>query len=141
MVWTDMTRKALAIMFEAHKNDVDKAGAPYVFHPFTVAQGMTDETSCCVALLHDLLEDHGDVWSAAKLKDAGFTDDVIRAVLLLTRAENQDYMEYVRTLATNDVARRVKIADLENNMDISRTGGVKPTKYGRYAEALRYLKT
>ena len=57
MIYTDKTKAALKLCFEAHKNQVDKSGLPYVFHPFHLAESMTDEATTIVALLHDVVED------------------------------------------------------------------------------------
>lgn len=57
MIYTEMTKKAMRIAFDAHKEQVDKTGLPYIFHPFHLAEQMTDEISVCAALLHDVVED------------------------------------------------------------------------------------
>ena len=57
MIYTDLTKKALKFCFEAHKNQYDKSGMPYVFHPFHLAEQMTTEETTVVALLHDVVED------------------------------------------------------------------------------------
>ena len=72
MIYSELVNKACNIMFEAHKNDIDKGGYPYVFHPFYLATQMDDEYSTCVALLHDVIEDHGDLYSFDSLTEAGF---------------------------------------------------------------------
>lgn len=139
MIYTPMTKKACNIMYDAHRDDFDKGGYPYVFHPFILASQMQDEDSCCVALLHDVIEDHGDIYSIDDLKDAGFGDNIIEALKLLTHNKSVPYMDYVKSIGTNKVATVVKIADLKHNMDVTRTGGVKPKKYDVYKEALEYL--
>ena len=63
MYYSELVKKACVLMFEAHKNDLDKGGYPYVFHPFYLATQMEDEASTCVALLHDVIEDHGDEYT------------------------------------------------------------------------------
>ena len=60
MYYSELVRKACGIMYDAHREDVDKGGYPYVFHPFYLAVQMDDEESVCAALLHDVIEDHGD---------------------------------------------------------------------------------
>ena len=57
MIYTDMTKKALKLSFEAHKDQVDKSGIPYVYPPYHLAEQMTDENTTIVALLHDVAED------------------------------------------------------------------------------------
>ena len=63
MIYSKLVNKACNIMFEAHRNDIDKGGYPYVFHPFYLATQMDDEYSTCVSLLHDVIEDHGNLYS------------------------------------------------------------------------------
>ena len=127
-------------MFEAHKNDIDKGGYPYVFHPFYLATQMDDEYSTCVALLHDVIEDHGDLYSFDSLTEAGFPVCVIDALKCLTHNSSIPYMDYIKHLANNQIAKKVEIADLKHNLDSSRTNGKKAPKYKLYLEALNYLE-
>ena len=82
MIYTPMTKKAIKVMFEAHKNQVDKNGMPYVFHPFHLAEQMTDEASTVVALLHDVIEDTD--CTLEDLKNMGFSNEVCDALSFLT---------------------------------------------------------
>ena len=139
MFYSAQVRKACNILFEAHKDDVDKGGHPYVFHPFYLATQMDDEESVCVALLHDVIEDHGDKYSFESLEEDGFSPEIIGALRLLTHAKDVPYMEYVEAIAKNPIARKVKIADLKHNLDERRIEGNKPKKYETYIQALDYL--
>lgn len=139
MIWTELTRMAARIACEAHKNDVDKAGLPYVLHLATVAEAQTDEAATCVAWLHDLVEDHGDEWTIGGLSLYGFPHDVLHAVALLTHRDGENYADYIWNIAEDPIAKRVKIADLRHNMDTTRLGGVKPPKYDLYVKALAFL--
>lgn len=125
MVYSELVRRACSIMYDAHKDDVDKGGYPYVFHPFYLAAQMEDEESVCTALLHDVIEDHGDRYSLDGLERAGFPASVIHALRLLTHGDGVPYMDYVEALAEDPIARKVKAADLRHNMDASRLGGVR----------------
>ena len=140
MLYSDRIRKACDILFDAHRDDRDKGGYPYVFHPFYLATQMEDEASVCVALLHDVIEDHGDRYSFESLAAEGFGDEVIAALRLLTHEKGVPYMDYVKAIAENPIARRVKLADLRHNMDTTRTGGVQAPKYALYREALTCLE-
>lgn len=140
MLYSPLIRKAIHIMFQAHKEDLDKGGYPYVFHPFYLASQMPDEDSTIVALLHDVLEDHGDVWSFEKLAGEGFNENVIEAVRLMTHDTEVPYLDYVRKLSANPIARRVKFADLKHNMDKARTDGQVAKKQELYEQALNILK-
>ena len=118
MIYTTFTKKALRISFNAHKNQLDKSGMPYVYHPFHVAEQMKDEYSTCVALLHDVVEDT-DI-TLDELKSNGFPDEVIEALLLMTHSDDVPYLDYIRNLKDNPIARKVKSADLAHNSDLSR---------------------
>lgn len=118
MLYTDLTKKALKISFDAHKNQVDKSGMPYVYHPFHLAEQMDDEISTCVALLHDVVEDTDTTLD--ELKSDGFPDEVIEALSLMTHSDDVPYLDYVRAMKDNPIARKVKLADLAHNSDLSR---------------------
>ena len=140
MLYSEMVKKASLVCFDAHKEDVDKGGYPYVMHPFYLAFQMPDEDSVCVALLHDVIEDHSDKYSFEYLEKAGFNENVLAALRLLTHEEGVPYMEYVAKIKTNETATRVKIADLEHNLDSTRRGGDKSFyKDETYQKALAYL--
>lgn len=141
MFYSELVLKASQIMFEAHKDDVDKGGYPYVFHPYHLASQMDDEESVCVALLHDVIEDHSDLYSFEDLRNAGFNNQIIDALQLLTHGENMPYMDYIERISRNPIAKKVKIADLEHNLDIRRVGNAKPPKYNTYIEALLFLRS
>lgn len=133
--------KACRILFDAHKDDTDKGGYPYVFHPFYLATCMDDEITACVALLHDVIEDHGDRFSFESLRGEGFPEEVIAALRLLTHRKEVPYPDYVKAIAADPVAARVKMADLRHNLDARRTDGRPPKKEAQYREALAYLES
>ena len=118
MLYTPMTKKALCLCFEAHKEQKDKSGLPYVFHPFHLAEQMETEETTVVALLHDVVEDTD--YSLADLEDMGFSKSVLDALALLTHDPSVDYMDYVRAIKANPIARTVKLADLRHNSDLTR---------------------
>ena len=140
MYYSELVKKACVISYDAHKEDTDKGGYPYVFHPFYLAAQMDDENSACAALLHDVVEDHGDRYSFEYLSQAGFPEAVIHALFLLTHADGVPYMDYVKALAKDPIARKVKLADLRHNLDARRLNGVRPKKYDLYMQAVRYLE-
>lgn len=141
MYYSSLVKKACDIMYEAHKDDRDKGGYPYVFHPFFLATQMEDEASACVALLHDVIEDHGDRYSFAYLADAGFGEEILSALRLLTHEKDVPYVDYVKKIAQDPIAAKVKLADLRHNLDSRRTGGAKPKKYDIYLEAIALLES
>ena len=140
MYYSELVKKACNIMFDAHKEDMDKGGYPYVFHPFYLATQMDDEMTTCVALLHDVIEDHWDKYSYEDLKNEGFPEEVLEAVKLLTHDDETPYMDYVNRIGHNPIARKVKLADLKHNMDVRRNAGKKHWKYETYQKAVELLE-
>ena len=118
MIYTPLTKKAMKIAFEAHKEQVDKTGIPYIYHPMHLAEQMDDEFSTCTALLHDVVEDSDMTFE--ELEAEGFPKEVLSALRLLTHGDGVDYMDYVRNIKNNKIATKVKLADLKHNSDISR---------------------
>jgi (p)ppGpp synthase/HD superfamily hydrolase len=113
--------RAIEIALTAHRGQKDKNGAPYVLHPLRMMVRMSNETEMMAAVLHDVVED-GPGWTFERLAQEGIPAEVIEAVTYLTKRpeEEQDYEAFVRRAGTNQIARRVKLADLEDNMDIRR---------------------
>lgn len=118
MIYTPLTKKALRLCFDCHRDQVDKTGLPYVFHPFHLAEQMTDEISTVCALLHDVVEDTELTFD--DLEKMGFPNEVTDVLRLLTHAEDVPYFDYVEKISHNPVARQVKLADLAHNSDLSR---------------------
>ena len=141
MIYTPLTKKALKLCFDAHREQTDKTGMPYVFHPFHLAEQMKDELSTVCALLHDVIED--TEYTFDDLREMGFPESVIEVLTLLTHQEDVPYMDYVRGTCANPVAREVKLADLEHNSDLTRFDSL--TEYDlkrneKYREAIKLLK-
>ncbi|MBQ8000826.1 MAG: bifunctional (p)ppGpp synthetase/guanosine-3',5'-bis(diphosphate) 3'-pyrophosphohydrolase [Ruminococcus sp.] len=140
MIYTEMTKKALCICFDAHKEQRDKSGLPYVFHPFHLAEQMEDETTTVVALLHDTIEDTD--LTIEHLREQGFNEDILEAIALMTHSPEVPYMDYVAKIKTNPIARAVKLADLRHNSDLSRLDTVDEKALQRvekYKQAIRLL--
>ena len=116
--YTPLTKKAMMICFEVHKNQKDKSGMPYVFHPFHLAEQMETEEEICTALLHDVAEDSD--YTIEDLAKEGFSEEIIEALGLLTHEKSVPYMDYIAALKENPIARKVKLADLAHNSDIGR---------------------
>ena len=109
---------AVAIAAQAHRGQKDKAGAPYLLHPLRLMMRMETEAAMMAAVLHDVVED--TEWTLERLREAGFSAEVLEAVDCLTRRGGESYEEFVERVRANPTARRVKIADLEDNMNIRR---------------------
>lgn len=130
---------AKALAAYAHRNQVDKAGKAYILHPLTVSQKLSNETDMIVGLLHDVLEDT-DI-TEATIRNL-FGDEIADALVAMTHMPGVPYEDYVRGIAQNPVSRRVKIADLEHNMDMSRLHEVTQKDLKRlekYQRAKEYL--
>ena len=141
MIYTDKTKKAMKICYEAHKGQVDKTGVPYVFHPFHVAEQMTSEASTIVALLHDMVEDTD--YTLDDIAAAGFGKEIVDAVALMTHEDDVPYLDYVANLKDNPIAREVKLADLAHNSDQSRLGEIDEEtrqRLEKYKKAIALLK-
>lgn len=117
MIYTELTKEAMNIAYKSHHKQKDKGGFPYINHPLHIAEEMDDEYSTCVALLHDVVED-----SDITLNDLSkiFPPEVIKAIDLLTRKDNILYADYIKQIKTNEIATKVKLADLAHNMDKTR---------------------
>ena len=140
MIYTELTKKAMRISFESHKNQTDKNNIPYIYHPIHLAEQMTDEDSICVALLHDVVEDTDITFE--DLEKEGFSKDIIDAIRLMTHDESVPYMEYIKLIKTNSIATVVKLADLKHNSDLTRLDVVdeKATKRAeKYKTAIELL--
>ena len=143
MIYTPLTKKALRLCFDSHKEQTDKTGMPYVFHPFHLAEQMDDEISTVCALLHDVVEDTDTTFE--DLGDMGFPGEVIEVLKLLTHTDGVPYMDYVERISSNQIATKVKIADLTHNSDLTRMSPDEIDDYAlkrneKYKAALKLLK-
>lgn len=142
MIYTPLTIKAMDIAYNAHHGQKDKCGAPYVFHPFHLAEQMESEYTVCAALLHDVVEDT-DV-TVDELRQY-FPDEIINAVILLTHDEGMDYNEYIKGVKSDPIAKAVKLADLAHNSDADRAALIgepqekTESRMKIYAEAIKTL--
>ena len=125
MIYTLLTKKAMKIAYEAHKNQYDISGVPYIFHPMIVASSMQDEITTCVTLLHDVAED--TEISLEQLAEE-FPESIMEPLRLLTHKEGTDYFEYIKKIKINKNALKVKLSDIKHNMDESRIVGVDVPK-------------
>lgn len=140
MIYTNLTRKALMLSFDKHKEQLDKSGVPYIYHPFTVAYVMETEEAVCVALLHDILEDTDT--SEKELYNLGFTKEIIEAIKIMTHQDGEDYFDYINRVKENPISKVVKIADLKHNSDLSRLKEITQKDLDRiekYQKALTIL--
>lgn len=132
---------AIMLATQAHQGQVDKAGQAYILHPLRVMFAVEGETTQIVAVLHDVVEDSEVTFDA--LREMGYHDDIITALDCLTRRENETYTEFVQRAKQNPIARQVKLADIEDNMDVRRLQTLTDTdmrRLQRYRDAWAYLK-
>ena len=124
--------KALKIAYKAHENQFDKGGEPYINHPLHIAKMLN---------LHDVMEDSNI--TKKDLIDFGFNENVINALSCLTRKRNEDYFSYINKIKSNILAKKIKILDLEHNLDIKRLSKITNKDLQRiekYKKALAILK-
>ena len=114
-----MLDKAILIAAQAHLGQKDKMGGPYILHPLRMMLRFRSEVEMIVAVLHDVVEDNPE-WSLERLRQEGFGEEIIQAVDHLTRREDETYEAFVARAQKNPLARQVKLADLEDNMDLKR---------------------
>ena len=115
---TPTIEDALALAALAHKGQLDKAGQPYIFHPIRLMMNVSDEQARIVALLHDVVEDSPVTMD--QLRALGYSEEILAALDCVTRRATETYEEFIDRIAPNALARRVKLADLKDNMDMTR---------------------
>ena len=109
-------QRAIEIAVQAHRAQTRKDGSPYILHPMRVMFRVQDEDAQMAAILHDVVED--TAITLEELRSAGFSNAVLSAVDLLTHRDGVAYEAYVDAIADNPLARTVKLADLEDNMNV-----------------------
>lgn len=138
----EILEKAVQIAVNAHMGQKDKAGYPYIFHPLRVMHKMNTTDAKIVAVLHDVVEDTG--LSADDLIEQGIPKHLVITLRLLSKQKNMSYEDYIARIAENPLATRVKLADIKDNMDVSRLKELTPEDTERlkqYIENYKYLKS
>jgi (p)ppGpp synthase/HD superfamily hydrolase len=133
---------AIALAVAAHQGQRDKSGQPYILHPLRVMFRLDTDEERMTAVLHDVLEDTPH--TAEELRGLGYPARVVDALERLSRRESESYEEFIERLAPDSLALRVKLADLEDNMDVRRLEKVGPKeaeRLARYLKAHRYLSS
>ena len=135
--------RAIEIALDAHKNVSDKGGNPYILHPLRLMLQMDSEEEMIVAILHDVVED-SEKWSFDKLKEEGFSKKIINSLRSVTKEnKNEDYEKFIDRSIKDKIGRKVKIADISDNLDISRLKEVTDKdilRINKYKKALAKLK-
>ena len=139
MTFNKLYDLALRIAIRAHEGQKDKSGREYVMHPIRVAERCKDPKAKIVALLHDTIED--TVVTAEYLRSQGFPEEIIEGVLSVTKQEGEEgeenYEDFVLRAAKNPLGKEVKLADLEDNMDIRRLKNITDDDVTRLRKYLR----
>ena len=141
MIYTRLTKKAMNIAYKAHMNQFDKSGVPYIYHPIHLAESLDTEIECVVALLHDVVEDSNVTFDDLEKE---FPVEVIDLLKLLTRDKNDSYMDYIKKIKNNEVAKKIKILDILHNSDESRLDKIRLKdiiRRNKYRKALKYLRS
>jgi (p)ppGpp synthase/HD superfamily hydrolase len=138
--------RAIAIAVESHSGQTDKVGQPYILHPLRVMLSLDSEDERIVGVLHDVVEDC-DI-GFQDLRAHGFHNTVIEALRGVTKRPDEEgsdagYRAFVERAGTNSISRKVKIADLMDNLDVTRLETVREKdsqRITKYLDALRYLQ-
>ena len=134
--------RAIEIAVNAHKGVTDKGGNPYIVHPLRVMMSLKSDNEKIVGVLHDVVEDAED-WDFEKLKEEGFSEEVLDGLRSVTKtSEEEDYNEFVQRALTNEIGRAVKIADIRDNLDVTRIGELRQkdmNRLNKYKNALKVL--
>ena len=134
---------AILLAVEAHRGQKDTGGAPYILHPLRVMLKVNTDSERMAAILHDVVED--TPVTLENLRNAGYPEPVLEAIDCLTRRKGESYEDFIRRIKPNPIARKIKLADLEDNMDLSRISSPQSKdlervdKYRKFWTELRAL--
>lgn len=117
--------RAIEIAKVCHEGQKDKIGKPYIEHPLRVMNSLTDTKSKIVGVLHDVVED-----TDTELKDIEkmFGKEIADALDAISRMDGEDYINYIARVKKNDLATKVKIADLNDNLKPERLHSIQDDK-------------
>jgi len=132
--------RAIQIAVEAHAGAKDRGGKAYILHPISVMMRCETDEEKIVAILHDVVEDTD--WTFEALREEGFTKTIIEALKTVTKhSDDEDYDEFIQRSLKNKIGRKVKIADLRENLDVTRIGELTDKDLERINKYKRALKT
>jgi guanosine-3',5'-bis(diphosphate) 3'-pyrophosphohydrolase len=124
---------ALEVAEKAHAGVTDKGGQPYILHPIRVGASFESTDLQAIGFLHDVLEDT-DV-TEDELRGM-FPARIVDAVYALSRQDGEQYFDFIKRCRQNPLARKVKVADIRDNL---RPGYTKDSLRRRYVSALGIL--
>lgn len=131
--------RAIALAAQYHEGQTDKGGRPYIFHPLRLMLKALTEDEQIVAVLHDTIEDTD--LTLDDLRRDGFSSEIVEAVDRLSRRDDETYHEFILRIKENRLAARVKILDLQDNMDLTRIKKPSEKDQKRLAKYSRALDT
>ena len=132
--------RAIQIVVKAHAGAKDRGGKAYILHPISVMMRCETDEEKIVAILHDVVEDTD--WTFEALREEGFKETIIEALKTVTKhSEDEDYDEFIQRSLKNEIGRKVKIADLRENLDVTRIGELTEKDIERINKYKRALKT
>jgi (p)ppGpp synthase/HD superfamily hydrolase len=124
--------RAIEIAASAHAGQVDKAGTPYILHPLRVMLALASNEDRIVGVLHDVVEDTHV--SLDDLRAEGFSEAVLAGLESVTKQDGESYEAFVLRAAADPIGRRVKLADLTDNCDLSRIASPTQKDHDRIAK-------
>ena len=136
-----MLNLAIKIAVDSHRDQIDKGGNPYILHPLRVMLSMNNKSDRICALLHDVIEDSAMTFD--DLRNYGFTEELLQTIDCLTKRVGESYESFLERVLTDKRAIRIKIADIEDNMDLTRISNISEADLKRvkkYERALSVLK-
>ena len=122
---------AIKIAVDAHSGQLDKAGQPYVLHPMKVMFALSNEKDRIVGVLHDVIEDTNVTYDYLIANGFEGETEILDALKSVTKKEDETYDEFIERAAANPIGKRVKLADLQDNMDLSRISNPTEKDYER----------
>ena len=137
---TNFVEKTIKLALKIHTGQVDKAGKPYILHPLRLMLKFSTDDEMITALMHDVVEDGGI--TLADLENLGFSKNVVSAIDCLTKRDNESYEAFIKRINQNPLAKKIKIEDLKDNMDLTRLDSISDKDIARvkkYHKALSML--
>ena len=136
--------RAIEIAASAHRNQVDKGGNPYILHPIRVMMSLNSADEKIVGILHDVVED-SDEWNFDRLREEGFEEHILSALKSVTKAsEAENYQQFIKRAGHNKIGKNVKIADIRDNLDVTRISRLEDKdlkRINKYKDALTKLES
>ncbi|QJI31810.1 GTP pyrophosphokinase [Pseudomonas sp. ADAK18] len=131
---------AITLACRIHTGQVDKSGKPYILHPLRLMLRFETLDEQIVSVLHDVVED-GNV-TLDELRHLGLCEHVVHAIDCLSKRPGEDYEDFIARIRPDELARKVKIEDIRDNLNLTRLPTLEAKdleRVAKYHKALRYL--